>query len=231
MPKIANLKDKNDDLVYPITKADAAYRSDNTTTVETSLLNAAYVDDNSPTPTPIVPDITASRIQDGAVTTAKIAGGAVTSDKVDFTTLPAVVYIGRIGFNKRAYNNGYLVLENKIDLFSAPDVSTGLTNNSLYLQLNLPSSGRFVADIDSSLWVSNNTWDYMLLQNRKNTTIFSRAMGYKGGNWGFVASRGLVEVANGDTIQVYLMTNGNSFSDGNLSANDSKLQLIIYRVG
>lgn len=65
MAKIVTLKNNNDEEVYPITTAEA--------------VNGGLYADNGTEVTGVVPDVTTSRIEDGAVT----------SDKIDWTTLPA----------------------------------------------------------------------------------------------------------------------------------------------
>lgn len=64
MAKIVTLKNNNDEDVYPITTAEA--------------VNGGLYADNGIEVTGVIPDVTTSRIADGAVT----------SDKVDWTTLP-----------------------------------------------------------------------------------------------------------------------------------------------
>lgn len=64
MAKIVTLKNTNDEEVYPVTTAEA--------------VNGGLYADNGTEVTGVVPDVTTSRIEDGAVT----------SDKIDWTTLP-----------------------------------------------------------------------------------------------------------------------------------------------
>lgn len=64
MAKIVTLKNNNDEEVYPITTAEA--------------VNGGLYADNGIEVTGVVPDVTTSRIVDGAVT----------SDKIDWTTIP-----------------------------------------------------------------------------------------------------------------------------------------------
>lgn len=153
------------------------------------------------------------------------------SDNVDWTTFGGLVYAGRVGFNKRTYSNGYMYLQNKQDLYTATGVSTALTNGNLYLTLTLPTNGQFVADVQSTLWVDSNTWDYMWLKNEKNGTVFSNSMGPKAGAWAFVNTRGITTISNGDNLRTYLATGGNNFSDGNISDTNSFMQVLIFRTG
>lgn len=64
MAKIVTLKNNNDEEVYPITTAEA--------------VNGGLYADNGIEVTGVIPDVTTSRIADGAVT----------SDKIDWTTIP-----------------------------------------------------------------------------------------------------------------------------------------------
>lgn len=64
MAKIVTLKNNNDEEVYPITTAEA--------------VNGGLYADNGIEVTGVIPDVTSSRIVDGAVT----------SDKIDWTTIP-----------------------------------------------------------------------------------------------------------------------------------------------
>lgn len=152
------------------------------------------------------------------------------SDKIDWATMGVLAYAGKVGFNRRTYNNGYLVLENKIDFYAASGVSASMTNNNLYLTFILPA-GDYIADVQSTLWVNANTWDYMWLKNEKNGIVFSDSMGPKAGAWTFVNTRGITTLASGDYLRIYLGTNGNNFSDGNLSNSNSFMQVMVYRVG
>ena len=154
-----------------------------------------------------------------------------TTHNVDWTTFGGLVYAGRVGFNRRTYSNGYMYLQNKQDLYAAPGVSATLTNSNLYLTLTLPTNGQFVADVQSTLWVGNNSWDYMWLKNEKNGSVFSNSMGPKAGAWAFVNTRGLTAISNGDNLRTYLGTRGNNFSDGNISNENSFMQVLIFRTG
>ena len=166
-----------------------------------------------------------------AITNTKIGASAVKSDNIDWTTFGGLVYAGKVGFNSRTYSNGYMYLQNKQDLYAASGVSTALTNANLYFTLTLPTNGQFVADVQSTLWVNANTWDYMWLKNEKNGSVFSNSMGPKAGAWAFVNTRGLTTISNGDNLRVYLGTNGNKFSDGNISDTNSFMQVLIFRTG
>lgn len=138
----------------------------------------------------------------------------------------------KVDFNKRTYNNGYFVLENLKTLFAKSNCSAAISTNALNLKLTLPSDGQFVVDMYSSLWTGPNSWDYMILMNRINANTISRAMAPKvAGSWGFVNTRILASTKNGDQLAAYLNTNGNNFSDGNMSNTDSYMLAIVYRVG
>lgn len=153
------------------------------------------------------------------------------------TAFAMPVLIARVGFNKRTYSNGYMALENLTILYSAEGVSASLTYSNLRVLLTLPSNGSYVVDMQSNLWVNNNTWDYMWLKNQKylsNGTSYvqiSDAMGPKSGSWAFVTTRGFSAVSNGEALCTYLGTNGNNYSDGNMSNNNSFMEFIVYKVG
>lgn len=180
---------------------------------------------------PITQVVSTAMIQDEAVTTAKIDDEAVTASKVDPTSFAVLVYVGEIAFVRQTYNNSLIHLTDKIDFYAASDVSAAITS-STNLVMTLPVGGSYIARVKASLWTNGNTWDYMLMAIRKNGDGFARAMGPKiSGAWGFVNAEGYTTIANGDALTVYLNTNGNNFSDGNITGQDSKLIVEIYKVG
>lgn len=173
--------------------------------------------------------ITPGQLASSAVTNAKLASNSVTRDKVDFTSFAVPVYMGKVCFNKRTYNNARMVLENKTDFYKATGVSTAITN-SVYLTVTLPTTGTYVARVRSSLWTTQNSWDYMLFEIQRNESVFARAMGPKiNGGWGFVNAESKTQIANNDRLCTYLNTNGNNFTEGNMSANDSYMLVDIYK--
>lgn len=142
-----------------------------------------------------------------------------------------LVYMGYAGFKQQAYNNGYIVLENLTHLFKGSGVDVALTDNKLSMKIALPATGTYVAELYGQLWTNNNSFDYILLIARKNAGNFARAMAPKpNGSWAFVELTHPITVANGDTLEWYLSTNGNNFSDGNMQIADSYTYLKIYRV-
>lgn len=142
-----------------------------------------------------------------------------------------LVYMGYAGFKKQTYNNGYIVLENLTHLFKGRGVDIALTNSNLFMKITLPATGTYVAELYGQLWTNNNSFDYILLIAKKNTVNFARAMAPKpNGAWAFVELTHPTIVANGDTLEWYLSTNGNNFSDGNMQIADSYTYLKIYKV-
>lgn len=94
MAKIVTLKNDNDEEVYPVTVAEA--------------VNGGLYADNGTEVTGVVPDVTTSRIEDGAVT----------SDKIDWTTIkhstPTATILRNIGTitstqSYTAPSNGFLI--------------------------------------------------------------------------------------------------------------------------
>ena len=244
---IKTLKEDNGDIVYPQTSTDAVYTSGGETLetriskyvtaedVATSVqsfgtVTSGMIDDDAITTAKIDDDaVTTAKINDGAVTNAKIANNTITNSNVNFASFAVPVYIGRADFNKRTYNNSYLALENKSDLYAATGVSSQLTNSSLRWEFTLPA-GTYVAQVYASLWVGANSWDYMLMEIQQNDAGFARSMGYRGsGSWGFVNAQGFSALTNGGYFSVRLNTNGNNFSDGNMSPRDSNVQIIIWK--
>ena len=72
----------------------------------------------------------------------------------------------------------------------------------------------------------------MLVYIRKNGEQFARVMAPKiNGAWGFVATHGWQQVVNNDYISENINTAGNNFSDGNMTVNDTYLEIEIWRVG
>ena len=159
----------------------------------------------------------------------------IESGDIKPTAFALPVLIARVGFNKRTYSNGYMYLENLDVLYAASGVSAGLENGNLRLKITLPTTGSYVADVQSSLWVGYNSWDYMWLKNQKyNGSTYvdvSNAMGPKAGAWAFVTTRGCVRISNGESLCAYLATSGNNYSDGNMSNTNSFMEIIVYKVG
>lgn len=159
----------------------------------------------------------------------------IESGDIKPTAFAMPVFIARVGFNKRTYSNGYMVLENLNVLYAASGVSASLENSNLRLKLTLPTTGSYVADVQSNLWVNANTWDYMWLINQKyNGSTYvqiSDAMGPKAGAWAFVNTRGCIGISNGESLCAYLNTSRNNYSDGNMSGNNSFMEIIVYKVG
>ena len=167
----------------------------------------------------------------GAITTNMIADGAVTAKKINPTSFAMLVYVGDIAYVKGTYNNSSIPLTNKIDYYAASDVGAAI-ESSTNLVITVPTDGTYIARAKASLWTNSNSWDYMTLSIRKNGNIFTRTMAPKiNGSWGFVDTEGYTTVANGDALTVYLNTNGNNFTDENMSRRDSKLMVEIYKVG
>lgn len=147
------------------------------------------------------------------------------------TAFALPVYFGKVPFVKKTYSNSNLELGDVVDFYKANGVSVSV-NNNYFLYANLPSDGQYVAKVRSSLWSSANSWDYMLLEARKNTVTFARAMAPKiNGSWGFVNTEGFVPISDGEYLHTFLNTNANNFSDGNMSATDSYMLVEIYKVG
>lgn len=167
----------------------------------------------------------------GAITANMIADGAVTSAKVDQTSFAMLVYVGDIAYVKGTYNNSSIPLTNKIDYYAASGVSAAI-ESSTNLVITVPTDGTYIARVKASLWTNSNSWDYTYLQIRKNGNSFTGNMAPKtNGVWGFVDTEGYTTIANGDAISVYLNTNGNNFADGNITRQNSKLMVEIYKVG
>lgn len=209
MAKIVTLKSPSDEDIYPVTDA-SGIRVTGNLTLQQALDGFVYADD--PT-APANPD------------------GWITSSEVDPTSFAVLVYVGEIAFVRQTYNNSTIHLTDKIDFYAASDVSAAITS-STNLAMTLPTDGSYIARVKASLWTNGNSWDYMLMAIRKNGNGFARAMGPKiSGAWGFVNAEGYTTIANGDALSVYLDTNGNNFSDGNITRQDSKLIVEIYKVG
>lgn len=160
-----------------------------------------------------------------------IPDNTVTASMIDPTSFAMLVYVGEIAYVRTTYNNSLIPLTDKIDFYAASGISSAITS-STNLVMTLPTDGTYIARVKASLWTNGNSWDYMLMAIRKNGNGFARAMGPKiSGAWGFVNVEGYTTIANGDAISVYLNTNGNNFTDGNVTRQDSKLIVEIYKVG
>lgn len=197
--------------------------SANASAAKTINIETIYADDyisTSPIPT--------------TVTTAMIEDGAVTAAKLDWSSVGgALMYVARFPIHRQTYNNSTLVFDApSVSVQVDANISVSRVSSNSHLQLDLPTTGVYAANVSTQLWTGQNSWDYMLLELRKNNTGFTRVMAPKiGGSWGFCATQGWASVANGDYISEYLNTGGNNFSDGNISAKDSFVEIVIYRVG
>ena len=201
----------------------------NGTTLDTFTANSS--DDKTVNIQTITAETVAPAEEVGAITTNMIADGAVTAKKINPTSFAMLVYVGDIAYVKGTYNNSSIPLTNKIDYYAASDVGAAI-ESSTNLVITVPTDGTYIARAKASLWTNSNSWDYMTLSIRKNGDIFTRTMAPKiNGSWGFVDTEGYTTVANGDALTVYLNTNGNNFTDGNISRHDSKLMVEIYKVG
>lgn len=115
---------------------------------------------------------------------------------------------------------------NKIFTFDGCNAS--LSNG--IVTLTLPS-GNYVAKVNASIWINNNSWDYILLNIYAVNSIIARAMAPKpSGGWGFVLTEGITKVKNGTTLSGYLNTNGNDFSDNNITYADTKMDILVYKI-
>lgn len=167
----------------------------------------------------------------GVIKKTNMANKSVGISAIDHAEQATLVYMGLAGFSRRTYNNGYIVLEKLTHLFKGRGVNVSLTNSNLFMKITLPATGTYVAELYGQLWTNNNSFDYILLTAKKNTGDFARAMAPKpNGSWAFVELTHPTIVANGDTLEWYLNTNGNNFSDGNMQIADSYTYLKIYRV-
>ena len=153
---------------------------------------------------------------------------------VDYATLGGVIqYVARFPINRRTYNNGYFVFDAP-SVYLQTDTNVGVTryNNNLYLRLDLPTDKQYILRASTQIWTGQNSWDYMLVYIRKNGDQFARVMAPKiVGTWGFVATHGWQQVSNTDYISENINTAGNNFSDGNMTVNDTYLEIEIWRVG
>lgn len=165
------------------------------------------------------------------VVTDSIADGAITSDKIDYATLPQLVYVGKAGRQTSAAvsNNIYGMTALETPFYAATGCSAAL--NSGRVTFTLPAGGTYFIEAHFESWINANTWDYMLFSIRKNATAFTAKMAYKGGAWGFVTNSGISTIENGDIIDVYVNTNGNNFADGNISTQNTFILFKIWRIG
>lgn len=168
---------------------------------------------------------------DDTVTTDAIADGAVTSDKVDYATLPQLVYVGKAGRQTAAAvsNNIYAMTSLETPIYAATGCSATLGSGRI--TFTLPSDGTYFVEAHFESWINANTWDYLLFLIRKNTAAFTSKMAYKGGAWGFVTNSGITTIENGDILDVYVNTNGNNFADGNISTQNTFVLFKIWRIG
>ena len=113
-------------------------------------------------------------------------------------------------------------------IFTFDGCNASLSNGIVTLAL---PSGNYVAKVNASIWVGTNSWDYMLLNIYAVNSIVARAMAPKpSGSWGFVLTEGITKVKNGTTLNAYLNTNGNDFSDNNITPVDTKMDILVYRI-
>lgn len=111
--------------------------------------------------------------------------------------------------------------------------SNAATDSSGRVKITLPNTGTYVLKAQFQSWINNNSFDYLRFQIRKlsggTTTTFADGMAYKGGAWGHFNLAGEISIKNDDLVFVYLNTNGNNFSDGNVSPMNTHLMLDVYK--
>ena len=173
------------------------------------------------------------RLAELPLTSEMIGSKTVVAENIDFsTTGGALQYVARFPINKRTYNNGFVVFDDpSVFLQTDQDVKVTRYNSNLFLRLDLPTDKQYVAKIETQLWTPQNSWDYILVELRKNGSGFARVMAPKiNGLWGFAATHGWQKVENTDYISEYINTSGNNFSDGNMSPRDTYIEVEIWRV-
>lgn len=175
--------------------------------------------------------VSAQKLGSNSVITAKISDGAVTGAKIDYATVGAVPQLmAHIPINQKTYNNSDLAFDTPEILFACNGFSISRSSNNTHIDLTLPVTGTYIVETNLQCWVGQNSWDYMLFYLRKNNETYSRAMTPKnGGAWGTVTINGSTSIQNGDYLNCYLGTNGNNFSDGNMTPQDSFINITIYR--
>lgn len=164
------------------------------------------------------------------IATISLQDGAVTSQKINYATLPQLVYVGKAGRQTSAAvsNNIYGMTSLDSPIFAAAGCSATLSSGRV--AFTLPASGSYFVEAHFESWVNANTWDYLLFSIRKNTGAFTSKMAYKGGAWGFITNTGITTIANGDILDVYVNTNGNNFADGNISTQNTFVLFKIWRI-
>lgn len=163
-----------------------------------------------------------------------IADGAITADKIDFATFAAPrMIINATHPSGLTTNNSILKMTNIDSLFEATSCSAEV-DTSGRVKLTLPNTGTYIVKATFQAWIGANTNDYLRFQIRKlsgsTTTTFADGMAYKGGAWGHFALSGEISVANNDLIFVYLNSNGNNYSDGNISPTNTHIMIDVYQV-
>lgn len=228
--RIVQLVDKDNNNIFPVTTNDAPIITVTTTDPgEGSSLAANHFVAVTGTQSMVG----SADISSNAITTAKIANNAVTIGKIDTSSLLSTfafpVYIGSAGIVKQTYNNATLKLQNLVNLYTATGVSSSIVSNTSWT-FTLPTTGTYIAEVYASLWTGADSWDYMLMEARINGVGVGRAMAPKpNGSWAFANCQGIGSITNGQAVTVYLNTNGNNFSDGNMSDRDSHVLVKIYR--
>ena len=175
-----------------------------------------------------------NRLAEIPITNDMLGSKCVKSDNIDFATLGGVlVYVARFPIDRRTYNNGYFVFNGQSE-FMKLNSNIGVTrsNNNKFLRCDLPTDQQFVARANLQLWTPQNSWDYIMADLRINGNSFTRVMAPRiVGLWGFASTHGWQKVKNGDYFSAYVTTNGNNYADGNMSAQDTFVELEIFRVG
>lgn len=113
-------------------------------------------------------------------------------------------------------------------IFTFNDCNASLSNG--IVTLTLPP-GNYVAKVNASIWVNNNSWDYILLNIYAGSSVVARAMAPKpSGAWGFLLTEGIAKVNNGTALSAYINTNGHDFSDNNITFADTKMDILVYKI-
>lgn len=130
--------------------------------------------------------------------------------------------------NNTTMNNQNIPFNILKKLFTSDDCDASLSDG--IVTLTLPYSN-YIAKINASIWTNNNNWDYMLLNIYASNAIVARSIAPKiSGYWEFLLTEGIATVNNGAQLRAYLNTNGNDFSDGNITVADTKMDILVYKI-
>lgn len=163
-----------------------------------------------------------------------IGNGAIQARNVNFANFAVpVMIVNAIHPTGLTTNNNIFKMTTVDKLYEATGYDVTVTSDG-HVKITLPATGTYVLKATFQSWINANSFDFLRFQIRKYsgsvTTTFADGMAYKGGAWGHFNLTGATTIKNDDLVYIYLDSNGNNYSDGNIAPQNTHLMIDVYRV-